>query len=126
MKTKLLVILAVAFCFVGAPLSLLADSYPYTPPPKKGVIFIVIENTYSSRNITHSMNVTVKWGTYNNSQRFYFTGTRTSGVVIRLRHDNKDSVPMLVQTSSGRIKSVEQTARSPAEWTSDKYIQKDW
>lgn len=116
------------FCVLALPLSVLADSRTYTPPPRQGVIFIVIAvKGYSSRNVNHSTKVSVKWGGYSRS-RSYPSMTRMTpmrGIVIRLRHDNKDSVPLTVSTD-GSIQFLEQTSRSPREWGDSNYQSEDW
>jgi len=129
MKQRIQTICFAAFLLMAIPMSLLAETRSYTPPPKQGVIFVVVRlKGYSSRDIIrHSTNVNIKWGNYQRSKRYpTMTTTRPIvGVVIRLRHDNNDSVPLTVETN-GQIEYIEQTSRSPRQWTDSAYEQTDW
>ncbi len=116
----------VLFCVLALPLAVWADTQTRTPPPKKGVIFVVIRyKEYSSRTIRHSTNVSITWGSYSRSKHFSTSASGTVGVVIRLRHDNNDSVPMTVDTE-GQIDFFDQTSRSPSQWTDARYDKVDW
>jgi hypothetical protein len=128
MKRKLLAIVIIFFCTIALPVSVLADSRTYTPPPRKGVIFVVVRlKGYSSRDFRRSTQVSIKWGSYYRSKRFPgVTSIRPIvGVVIRLRHDNNDSVPLTVETD-GQIVQIEQTSRPPSQWTDSSWEQTDW
>jgi hypothetical protein len=128
MKNKLITVVVILFCLCVIPTSTLADTRSYTPPPRKGVIFVVVRfKGYSSTDIRRSTKVSVKWGGYNRSGRFSGTkgGRALLGVVIRLRHDNNDSVPLTIDTE-GQILQLEQTTRSPSQWTDPSWETTDW
>lgn len=128
MKRKEIALSTILFCLLALPLTVWADTRTYTPPPKQGVIFIVIAaRGYNSRNVNHSTKVSVKWGRYSRSKS-YPSMTRMTpmrGIVIRLRHDNNDSVPLTV-TTDGTIQFLQQTSRSPREWGDANYQSEDW
>lgn len=128
MTRKAIAITAMMFCLLALPSSVLGDTRAYTPPPKQGVIFIVITaKGYSSRNVSHSTKVSVKWGGYSRSKSFPSMTRMTPmrGIVIRLRHDNKDSITLTV-TTDGTIQFLEQTSRSPREWGDANFQSEDW
>lgn len=128
MRRKTFALSTILFCVLALTLAVWADTRTYTPPAKQGVIFIVITaKGYSSRNVSHSTRVSVKWGGYSRSKSFPSMTRMTPmrGIVIRLRHDNKDSVPLTV-TTDGTIQFLEQTSRSPREWGDANYQSEDW
>ena len=128
MKNKICVLASIFFLVCVLPFTVWADTRRYTPPPRKGVIFVVVRfKGYSSTDIRRSTKVSVSWGGYNRSDRFSGSkgGRPLLGVVIRLRHDNNDSVPMTVETD-GQILQLEQTTRSPAQWTDSSWHTTDW
>jgi hypothetical protein len=128
MKRRSFAFVVMLFCVIALPLTVWADTQTYSPPPKQGVIFIVIAaKGYSSRNVNHSTKVSVKWGSYSRSKS-YPSMTRMTplrGIVIRLRHDKNDSVRLTV-TTDGTVQFLEQTSRSPREWQDSNYQSEDW
>jgi hypothetical protein len=129
MKKKIVTLLLTTACLLAVPFSTFADTRSYTPPPRKGVIFIVVKlRGYDSSRGGHSTNVSVRWGSYSRSKNFPSVSRSlkiTVGVVIRLRHDNNDSVPLTVSTD-GQIIQLEQTSRSPSQWNDPNWEQTDW
>lgn len=127
-KKRILTACIAVACLLATPLSTFADSRSYRPPPQKGVIFVVIRaKGYDSTSIRHSTKVAIRWGSYARSTRFpSITRSRPAlGMVIRLRHDNNDSVPITVDTD-GQVLQLEQTSRSPSQWTDQNWEQADW
>lgn len=125
---RLLTLSAICLLILAIPLSLRADTRSYTPPPRKGVIFVVIKyKSYSSRDIHRSTNVTITWGNFRRSKNYPSATSMKPkiGVVIRLRHDNKDSVPLTVETD-GSILFLNQTTQSPRQWNDSTWEQTDW
>lgn len=128
MKRKVIALTAILFCVSALPLTVLADRQNYAPPAQRGVIWVVVRyKGYSSRDIRKSTKVEIQWGNYHNSGRFPSLGsaTPTVGVVIRLRHDNKDSVQMTVDTD-GTIVYLKQSASSPSQWNDSSWVHEDW
>ena len=129
MKRKLISLCVLLLMLSVLPISVMADTQTKNPPKKPGVIFVVIRGKgYDSGSTRHSTRVSVTWGSFRKSQRFPSVGRAlrlSVGVVIRLRHDNSDSVPITVDTD-GQIEFFEQTARSPKQWTDSNWEQVDW
>ncbi len=121
---RTLVFLLSLFILAAIPLAAHADARRYTPPPSQGVIFVIVSfKGYSSRNIVNrGTKVEVSWGNFRRSDRFSPRPAGMAGVVIRLRHDNRDSVPLLVNTD-GNIQYVGQTSRPPQMYG---FYQVDW
>lgn len=127
MKKKLVAFLILLFCLCSVPTSTFADTKHYTPPPRKGVIFVVVKFSYSGEKFDQHTSVEVNWGRYRRKDRYFNFIRRkwTEGVVIRLRHDDNDSVPLRVD-SDGQILDVKQLTVSPSQWNNPKYQKADW
>ena len=129
MKRKLLAAFFCLYSLIILPVSALADSRSYTPPARKGYVYIVIR--YKSLT-GQDTNVSVRWGGYSRSGRF--TPARAllpgrgipSGFVLRLEHKKNDSIPIDVETD-GRILSIAQSDQPPSEWSNKAdYKQETW
>ncbi len=127
MIKKSIALVCILFSMIAVPITVMADGKTYTPPAKKGIVYIVVRfKPYNSRDLFPRTKVTVKWGSYTNSKSYgaAFT-TKTVGVVIALSHTKDDSVPMSVE-SEGTIASIAQLNSPPSESKSGNYQSDNW
>ena len=124
---KALAFAGILFCLMAVPLTVLANSKTYKPPPKKGIIYAVVRfKPYNSRDLYPKTKVTVKWGSYTNSKSYGTAFTlKTVGVVIALSHTKEDSVPLTVE-SDGTVVSIAQLNSPPSESNSGNYQKDSW
>ena len=127
MKKQMVAFVGVLFCFTIIPLTVWADSKSYKPPPKRGIIYVVIRfKPYNSRDLYPKTVVKLNWGNYSNSKRYGTATTiRTVGVVIALRATKDDSIPLTVETD-GIIVSIKQSDAPPSELSSGNYQKDSW
>lgn len=127
MKRKIIALFGVLFCAAAMPLTIWADTQTYNPPPRKGIIYVVVKfKAYNSKDLYPKTTVSVKWGNFSRTKRYGTAMTiRTAGVVIALRHTNNDSVPLTVETD-GEIQSIQQRDSPPAQWNSGMYQKDSW
>lgn len=119
-------------CLAYLPVTVSADGRKYTPPPRKGTIYIVVNfKPYSSRDqmkMDEKTKVSVKWGSYSRSAS-YGRGRLSlrlkDGFVVALRHMKDDSYQMSVE-SEGTIISVAQSDSPPSQWNDSKYDTYNW
>jgi hypothetical protein len=124
---KAMALFGILFCLTLVPITVWADSRTYKQPPKKGIIYVVVQfKPYNSRDLFPRTKVTVKWGSFTKSKSYSaaFT-TKTVGVVIALSHNKDDSVPMTIE-SEGTVVSVEQLNSPPSESKSGNYQTDSW
>lgn len=115
---KLYVSLVLILTVLWVPLTVRADYRRWSPPAKKGYVYVVIKYKSLAGQPT---NVKITWGNWSNSGQF--TAARAllpgrgvpSGFVIRLEHKKADSVPIEVETD-GRIFGISQPDSPPSEW----------
>lgn len=126
MKTRILVVVVIAFCVAALPLTTLAESRTWTPPAEKGNVYVIVRFTKGGGVLPQDTNVSVRWGSWSKSGRFNPGGDTLPkyGFVIKLRHTKNDSVPLTVSTD-GRIENIYQ-GDPPAEWSSGTYHIKNW
>ncbi|MFN6962338.1 MAG: hypothetical protein ACK4S4_01085 [Pyrinomonadaceae bacterium] len=132
MNKKLFSLVVAVYSLVLLPVQLNAGTYTYTPPPKRGIIYIVVQfKPYSSRDqlrMDENTNVSVRWGSYSNSKS-YGRGRMTLrlkvGFIITLKHTKDDSIPMTVE-SEGQIELVRQLDSPPPQWNDSKYDKYNW
>lgn len=130
---KVLAFGTILFCFAALPLTVSANSrVDYTPPPRKGTIYIVVNfKPYSSRDqmrMDEKTSISVKWGGYSKTGAYgrgRLSLTFKDGFVITLRHTKDDSVPMVVE-SEGQILRVAQLDSPPAEFKNSRYDKYNW
>ncbi|QYO66692.1 hypothetical protein [Leptolyngbya sp. 7M] len=127
MKLKLIFLTFSALCFFAVPFSVLAqNSQIWTPPPRKGTVYVIVQFTKGMGITPIDTNVSIEWGNWRKSGRFNPSGGRTpkSGVVIKLQHTKDDSVPMTVRTD-GRILRIFQ-GDPPSEWSNGNWHTASW
>lgn len=124
---KALAIIGVLFCLAAVPLTVRADSRTYSPPPKQGTVYAVINfKAYNSKDFYPKTIVKVKWGSYSRSKSYgTATSIRTVGIVIVLRHTKADSVPLTIETD-GSVLSIKQSDSPPGEWNNGMYQKDSW
>jgi hypothetical protein len=111
MKRKILSLLLMLNILLLVPLSVSADTCTYRPPAKKGYIYVAVKfKPYKSGDFYPKTKVKITWGSFQREKSYsagVFRTSGTSGVVIRLSHNNNDSVPLTVETD-GSIVWIEQ------------------
>lgn len=127
MKNKLFRIMLAAFLIMNFAADTMADSRTFTPPAKKGTIYVVVRfKPYNSSDFYPKTKVSVKWGDFSKSKSYgTATSLKTAGVIIKLRHTKDDSVPLTVETE-GTIVSINQSDSPPSEWDSANYQKDSW
>jgi hypothetical protein len=130
MTRKPIAFTTMIFCILALPLTVWADSRTYTPPPRKGTIYVIVRfvNNDGIGIVGQNTSVSVRWGNWNMNGT-WSPGTRRTpkdGVVISLKHSKDDSVPLTVNTSThGRIMNVYQ-GDPPGEWSDGNWYKVSW
>lgn len=126
---KVFVSLVLVLTILWVPLVVRADYRRWSPPAKKGYVYVVIK--YRAM-VGPETNVKITWGNYSNSGRFsaarpLFPGRGVpTAFVIRLEHKKADSIPIEVETD-GRIVGISQPDSPPSEWNdTNNYKQVKW
>ena len=124
---KVLAFVGILICLMAVPSAVWADIRTYSPPPKKGNVYVVIRfKSYNSKDFYPKTTVKVKWGSYSRSKSYGTATTiRTAGIVIALRHTKDDSTPLTVETD-GTVLSVNQSDSPPSEWSNGMYQKDSW
>lgn len=129
MKQQLLVMATIAVCVWSVPAATLAGTTSYTPPPKKGIIYIVCQfKPYKTGDMYPKSRVSVKWGSYSRSSSYgrgAFSVQLKVGFVIALRHNSDDQVRMEIECE-GPINLVRQLDSPPSQWNDSKYDKYNW
>lgn len=126
MKHRICVLSIVLLCLTALPMSTMADSKTFPPPPKKGTIYVIIKFTKGLGVTPMDHNVSIRWGNWSKNGRFNPGGgiLPKLGVVIRLKHSKDDSVPLTVDTE-GAIQRIFQ-GDPPSEWSNGKWHTASW
>jgi hypothetical protein len=108
------------FVFVllaAMPIATFADSQTFTPPARKGSIYIIVRHKKSFPPM--KTGISIRWGSWSKSGKFDAAGWRYSreGFVIKLNHAKADSVQLSVNTD-GYIVNIYQG--DPPSQKSDK------
>ena len=114
------------------PLATQANTRNYTPPPRKGIIYIIVQfKPYSSQDqlrMNETTKISVKWGSWSRSGSYgrgRFSLQQKTGFIITLRHTKDDAIPMVVD-SEGYIEEVKQLDSPPRQWNDSKYDKYSW
>lgn len=129
MTKRLMALAAITICIWALPLATMGGTISYTPPPKRGIVYIVVRfKPYKTGDMYPKTNVSVKWGSYSNSKSYgrgAFSVQLKVGFVIALKHNSNDQVQMEVQ-SEGPIDMVRQLDSPPSQWNDSKYDKYNW
>jgi hypothetical protein len=111
------------------------EASTFVPPAAAGEIFVVVAYKRGGRP-THTWdpwertgprlptNVAIAWGSWRRHGVVSPAAPRSQGFVLKLRHVNPDSVPLLLATDGEIV--VETQQRRPAEWTDATYQHLEW
>ena len=99
------------------------QEHPWSPPPKKGYIYAIIDKKLFSRKVSYA----ISWGAYHTSSEEENSSPdvrKFKGIVLRLEHKKPDSYGFLLKTN-GELKSLYQPDQGehPQEWeNTDDYL----
>lgn len=132
MKKGLLAQIFFVLLIASVPSYAFKDTQRYSPPPKKGTIYIVVKfKPYSSSDqmrMDEKTRISVRWGSWSRSTA-YGRGRLSlrfkDGFVIAIRHAKDDSVPVVVE-SEGSILFVRLLDSPPPKWNDSKYDRYNW
>lgn len=105
MRAKMLMA-ALSLACVATTTSSYANTYPFTPPPSSGIVWIVVKpdivRTWDKDY--YKIAICVNWGSFSRCESY--TKLSDNFYVISLRHLDNMSYPMTVKTSVGTVTRV--------------------